>query len=81
MICSAPVRMLTTARDRPGWATVLPLTRGIRASDRLGPRLDRLGVGADGPQQAGRGRSLGDQQRAEQVRGFDRGVSRPRSQR
>ena len=43
---------------------------------RLGPRLDRLGVGADGPQQARCGRSLGHQQRAEQVRGFDGGVSR-----
>ena len=31
MICSAAVRMLATARENAGWATVLPVTRGIRA--------------------------------------------------
>ena len=73
--------MLATARENAGWATVLPLALGIRA--RMDSVLDFTDcrVGADGAQQAGRGRALGDQQRAQQVRGFDRGVAASTSRR
>ena len=76
MICSAAVRTLATARENAGWATVLPVTRGIRARivSVLAQHDGR--IGADGAQQSGRGRALGDQQRAEQVRRFDRRVAR-----
>ena len=70
--------MFAAARENPGWATVLPLTRGIRArmASVLVFTIGR--VGADGAQQTGGGRALGGQQRGQQVRRFDRGVARSR---